>query len=1032
MIKTKDGYVKLIGTKYTGDQYSLLKSDGNVWEVNKSINNEADKIVRTDSSGVLPLDKITVKSEIQLSDKTANIYRIGYSGTINKGRDRALLKTTTYQSNSTLYSIKTTSGSWDMAVNSNKLNLHYISDSYYNEGTGDYYTLTFPEKTGTLALKSDVPVLNILTGASKGVVSSSIKDPFIILTSKVEDITKNLGQIKIQGIGSTIINSNTTNTVIISSTVYKAGTGLQENLIEANSINGYNTNTISVKLGYETNGDKYAVQAHTSGLFVQVPWRTIKIKGQSINRDFLDFIEGDNIKLTKESEDDSGNKISKLTISAKDTLYEADKGLILTGIKFSVNQGSDSNSERIYGVKVDSNNKLIVKVPWIEYKAGNGIIIKKEDTDTEFTRTISHKDTSTVTENVQFGPTQNVTGSNSSIIKVPYLKVDTYGHIITLGEREYTSKDTTYTFEDGINCFYVIPLNGTKKQVNVTPVTESLKFKANTTEVCNYTGDVAKTVTIKVQNNLAISGTDSGTITIDGTHGHKYAGSTTDGGPANSVAKSLTLKINSGTTENTDLYTFDGSVARTLNITEGDNVSIKTATNRITISAIDTKYTASDGIKLDETVFKHINAITPKNSYASTNTTASAAGGKIKLTDIKYDAQGHIIESTDREITLSQDHYKNTVSKTNGTNTSGKTINIPYITVNTNGHVTNIGSITHTVSGFLTEDQYKGTVTSITPGTGLTGTSSDTAITTSGTINLKTATTSEIGGIKIGYSTSGKNYAVQLSSDKAYVNVPWTDTKYSNGTGLNLSILNVFSLKTASSSEIGGIRVGYTTNGKKYKVQLDSDNNAYVNVPWENDTHYTSYLYAGNSTASSNQDANNPYLVLRENNTKRSGIQFVGKGNVSISSSSGVITIEGSSDSLPPTGSVCNPVYIDDDGIPVQCTYKNHGQVDFTSGSSGSIYCYQFGPIIVLQGYITKLDLDKTSYSNPVFTLPTNCPSPQETIGFPLIQKNGYANDRNTLIIIQSKKAYCSSNYSDFNPDGTYYYISVCYMSYGY
>lgn len=69
-----------------------------------------------------------------------------------------------------------------------------------------------------------------------------------------------------------------------------------------------------------------------------------------------------------------------------------------------------------------------------------------------------------------------------------------------------------------------------------------------------------------------------------------------------------------------------------------------------------------------------------------------------------------------------------------------------------------------------------GTITSITPGTGLTGTSSDSAITTSGTINLKTAATGEIGGIMIGYTKSGKNYPVELdSSNKAYVNVPWTD-----------------------------------------------------------------------------------------------------------------------------------------------------------------------------------------------------------------------------------------------------------------
>lgn len=36
------------------------------------------------------------------------------------------------------------------------------------------------------------------------------------------------------------------------------------------------------------------------------------------------------------------------------------------------------------------------------------------------------------------------------------------------------------------------------------------------------------------------------------------------------------------------------------------------------------------------------------------------------------------------------------------------------------------------------------------------------------------------GGIQIGYATSGQNYAVQLSNEKAYVNVPWTD-RYVNG-----------------------------------------------------------------------------------------------------------------------------------------------------------------------------------------------------------------------------------------------------------
>lgn len=48
-----------------------------------------------------------------------------------------------------------------------------------------------------------------------------------------------------------------------------------------------------------------------------------------------------------------------------------------------------------------------------------------------------------------------------------------------------------------------------------------------------------------------------------------------------------------------------------------------------------------------------------------------------------------------------------------------------------------------------------------------------------GDYQLPSATDSALGGIKIGYVASEKNYPVQLDgSDKAYVNVSWTDTTY--------------------------------------------------------------------------------------------------------------------------------------------------------------------------------------------------------------------------------------------------------------
>ena len=63
------------------------------------------------------------------------------------------------------------------------------------------------------------------------------------------------------------------------------------------------------------------------------------------------------------------------------------------------------------------------------------------------------------------------------------------------------------------------------------------------------------------------------------------------------------------------------------------------------------------GLTMSSEILNHSNSITAKTAYGSTATTASANGGKIVVTDVKYDAQGHITGSTDRTITLSQTTY---------------------------------------------------------------------------------------------------------------------------------------------------------------------------------------------------------------------------------------------------------------------------------------------------------------------------------------------------------------------------------------
>ena len=108
-------------------------------------------------------------------------------------------------------------------------------------------------------------------------------------------------------------------------------------------------------------------------------------------------------------------------------------------------------------------------------------------------------------------------------------------------------------------------------------------------------------------------------------------------------------------------------------------------------------------------------------------------------------------------------------------------------------------------------------------------------ITTQDTTYAK-ATSTVLGLVKIGYASSGKNYAVALDADgKMYVNIPWTDT--------------VYTLPVATTTVRGGVKVGAvrstavttnaasSTDGRYYMVERDSAEKLFVNIPWQNTTY---------------------------------------------------------------------------------------------------------------------------------------------------------------------------------------------------
>lgn len=168
-------------------------------------------------------------------------------------------------------------------------------------------------------------------------------------------------------------------------------------------------------------------------------------------------------------------------------------------------------------------------------------------------------------------------------------------------------------------------------------------------------------------------------------------------------------------------------------------------------------------------------------------------------------------------------------------------------------------------------EPYTASQASSVPWSGVTGKPS--------TFTPPTSSATVLGGIKVGYTTSGKNYKVQLdSSGNAYVNVPWTDnnTTYNEATADTLGLVKIGYVSNgknyavllangkmyvnvpwtdsnttytqATSDKLGLVKIGYSANGKNYPVALDGNGKMYVNVPWT-DTN-TTYTNMGAASAS--------------------------------------------------------------------------------------------------------------------------------------------------------------------------------------
>lgn len=190
-----------------------------------------------------------------------------------------------------------------------------------------------------------------------------------------------------------------------------------------------------------------------------------------------------------------------------------------------------------------------------------------------------------------------------------------------------------------------------------------------------------------------------------------------------------------------------------------------------------------------------------------------------------------------------------------------------------------------------------------------------------------TSSATVLGGIKVGYTTSGKNYKVQLdSSGNAYVNVPWTD----NNTTYN----------QATADTLGLVKIGYATSGKNYAVALDSNGKMYVNVPWtDNNTTYSQATSDNPGLVKIGYSANGKnYPVALDGNGKMYvNVPWTDTNTTYTNMGAASASAAGKAGLVPAPAAGAQAKYLRGDGTwqtPPNTTYSNMGGA--TSSAAGS------------------------------------------------------------------------------------------------
>lgn len=190
-------------------------------------------------------------------------------------------------------------------------------------------------------------------------------------------------------------------------------------------------------------------------------------------------------------------------------------------------------------------------------------------------------DKSTTTSAGSYGPSANATPAHGGNFKVPYVTVNAQGIVTGISE-----KTVTLPSDNNTDTLVKQNLKGTS-DTGKYPIL----MKGSTTATDSITNEANYIAAITVQPS---TGTIKATKFEGAVVGKADDASHADEADvASQVANNLVIKVKTGTTEGTDLYTYNGSAGKTLDIKQGSNITLTAASGQLTITGVgDTKNTA--------------------------------------------------------------------------------------------------------------------------------------------------------------------------------------------------------------------------------------------------------------------------------------------------------------------------------------------------------------------------------------------------------------------------------------------------------